>query len=203
MSPSDIRQQTWVFGYGSLVDPISLSRTLERTVIPGVDFLEAELAGWERRWNYGVGHVSARWCRNDGTTVDDGVIIALGVIAVLSARTNGIIARVSDVELARLDVRERDYDRVDVTADVVQATSKVDEGLFGEHERVVTYVPRPSAIARYEMARDSGTAGIRSTYWNLVEDAFAQLGDEQRRMYRESTPAPDVPVIDVISSRDR
>ena len=54
---------TWVFGYGSLVDPESLGRTLGRQVTPDVDFLAAELTGWGRRWNYGVGHVAGTWRR--------------------------------------------------------------------------------------------------------------------------------------------
>ena len=64
--------------------------------------------------------------------------------------------------------------------------------------RVVTYVPRPSAIERYEAARDGGRAGIRSTYWGLVDAAFAVWGAEDLVRYRSSTPPPDVPVVAII-----
>jgi dephospho-CoA kinase len=183
---------TWVFGYGSLVDPASLGRTLERPVTAGVDFLEADLTGWGRRWNYGVGHVSGAWRTSDGRMVDDGVIVALGLIASRTERVNGIVARVSDLELAALDVRERDYDRVTVT-DAVTVSGDV-----GADDRIVTYVPRPSAVQRYETARDDGRAGIRNTYWGLVDAAFAVLGNERLARYRSSTPDPDVPVVVVI-----
>lgn len=181
---------TWVFGYGSLVDPESLGRTLGRVVTPGVDFLSAELIGWGRRWNYGVGHVAGTWRRPDGIVVDDGVIVALGVVAAADEAVNGIVARVSDVEIAALDQRERDYDRVDVTAAVT-----VDGSAVEPDARIVTYVPRRSAVERYEAARDQGRAGIRSTYWGLVDAAFAVWGTDHLVRYRSSTPPPDVPVV--------
>ena len=181
---------TWVFGYGSLVDPESLGRTLGRVVTPGVDFLAADLTGWGRRWNYGVGHVVGSWRRSDGIVIDDGVIVALGVVAAPGEAVNGIVARVSEVEIAALDQRERDYDRVDVTAAVTV------HGLSPEPDaRIVTYVPRPSAVERYEAARDQGRAGIRNTYWGLVDAAFAVWGADHLARYRSSTPLPDVPVV--------
>ncbi len=181
---------TWVFGYGSLVDPESLGRTLGRVVTPGVDFLAADLTGWGRRWNYGVGHVVGSWRRSDGIVIDDGVIVALGVVAAPDEAVNGIVARVSEVEIAALDQRERDYDRVDVTAAVTV------HGLSPEPDaRIVTYVPRPSAVERYEAARDQGRAGIRNTYWGLVDAAFAVWGADQLARYRSSTPLPDIPVV--------
>lgn len=190
-------ETSWVFGYGSLVDPHSLGTTLHRPVSVGDDFVEAELTGWGRRWNYGVGHVVGAWRSSDGELVSDGVIVALGLVAADAERTNGIVARVNDTELAYLDRREREYDRVDVT-DCVTAVAPV-LGL----DRVVTYVPRASAIERYEAARDSGRAGIRSTYWGLVDAAFAVLGHDHLLRYRSSTPAPDIPVVRVLDAHDR
>ncbi len=186
----DDSSPTWVFGYGSLVDPDSLGRTLGRTVTPGADFVAAELSGWGRRWNYGVGHVTGSWQRRDGVVIDDGVIVALGVVASVDESANGIVARVSDIELTALDQRERDYDRVDVTASVSITGAPLEPGA-----RIVTYVPRPSAIERYETARDRGRAGIRGTYWGLVDAAFAMWGPAALERYRSSTPPPDVPVV--------
>lgn len=193
----------WVFGYGSLVDPRSLGRTLGRTVDLGVDFMEAELDGWGRRWNYGVGHVTAAWRCHDGRAVEQGVIVALGVVPATSERTNGIVARVSDAELAALDLRERDYDRVDVTDHISVigwAGAPASPERFGRDDRVVTYVPRRSAIDRYTAARDAGLAGIRDTYWGLVDAAFAVLGPDRLHVYRATTPAPDVPVVAVVDA---
>jgi cation transport regulator ChaC len=200
--PADLPSSHWVFGYGSLVDARSLGRTLGRPVELHVDVLEAELDGWGRRWNYGVGHVTGAWRTVDGRMVVDGVIVALGVVPSAGERTNGIVARVSATELAALDLRERDYDRVDVTHQVTVAARggrPVSPGV-GTDDRIVTYVPRPSAIDRYETARDAGRAAIRDTYWGLVDAAFAVLGPDRLQAYRTTTPAPDIPVVAVIDA---
>ena len=64
---------------------------------------------------------------------------------------------------------------------------------------IVTYVPRPSAVERYEAARDEGRAAIRRSYWDLVSQAFADLGDDHSTSYA-ATPAPDVPVLEMTLS---
>ena len=69
-----------------------------------------------------------------------------GSIAAEGEHCNGVAVRVTDDELARLDWRERDYERTDVT-DRIEAELATGAG------RIVTYVPRPSAIERYEAAR--------------------------------------------------
>jgi cation transport regulator ChaC len=179
----------WVFGYGSLVSPVSFGVTLGRDPRPGVDFFEAELAGFGRRWNYGVMHT-------EGTTVDDrGVeqawtIVALGLVAAQDETVNGIVGWVDDVELVALDRRERHYDRVDVTA----LATVHGGGVSGE---IVTYVPRPEAQRHHEAARDLGRAAVEQRYWDLVDDAFAALGAGHRERYHATTPTPDVPVLEL------
>ena len=68
---------------------------------------------------------------------------------------------------------------------------------------IYTYVPRPASIEAYERARDNGTAGIRRTYWDQVDAAFAAFSVEQVERYRASTPDPDIPVIDLLEARER
>ncbi len=94
--------------------------------------------------------------------------------------------------MAQLDWRERDYERTDVTDRI-----RVDRPQQLEH--VMTYVPRPSAVERYEAARDGGRAGIRQSYWNLVSAAFLDLGGDHHDRYA-ATPAPDVPIVDMTLS---
>lgn len=181
---------TWVFGYGSLVSPTSLATTIGREVSPA-DVVIAHLDGFGRRWNYGSLHLRGDW-HHDGARISQGLVVSLGLVAATDESCNGVIVRVSDDELAALDWRERDYQRTDVT-DLVR---RDDEGRV---ERVVTYVPRPSAVERYEAARDRGSAGIRRSYWELVEQAFHALGGDHGVRYA-ATPAPDVPVVDMTLS---
>lgn len=178
---------SWVFGYGSLVSPVSLATTIGRPVAPD-DLVVTHLAGFGRRWNYGSMHLRGDW-HHAGRRIQGGLVVSLGLVAADDESCNGVAVRVDDDELTRLDWRERDYERTDV-ADAVEPRRA-----FGG-ERVVTYVPRPSAIERYETARDEQRAAVRRSYWNLVSAAFATLGDDHAQRYA-TTPAPDVPVVDI------
>jgi cation transport regulator ChaC len=180
---------TWVFGYGSLVSPPSLASTIGRPV-DRHDLVVGHLSGFGRRWNYGSMHLRGDW-HHDGVTVRGGLVVSLGVVVAADEECNGVAVRVSDDELSKLDWRERDYERTDVT-DAAVAYGPADFA----GDRVVTYVPRPSAIERYERARDERRAAIRRSYWDLVIAAFADLGDDHARRYA-ATPAPDVPVADI------
>jgi dephospho-CoA kinase len=180
----------WIFGYGSLVSPASMATTIGRTVA-ATDVAVAHLDGYGRRWNYGSLHLRGDW-HHGGIEVTQGLVVSLGLVASESESCNGVIVRVTAEELAMLDWRERDYERSDVS-DLI----RLDGDPIGE--RVMTYVPRSSAIERYEHARDLGRAGIRQSYWELVQRAFGELGDDHLERYA-ATPAPDVPVVDMVLS---
>ncbi len=180
----------WVFGYGSLVSPESVATTIGRHV-EADHVAVAHLDGYGRRWNYGSLHLRGDW-QHDGIDVTQGLVVSLGLVAADHETCNGVIVRVTPNELAHLDWRERDYERTDVT-DLI----RLDDGR--RTERVATYVPRPSAVERYEAARDRGTAGIRQSYWELVSRAFEDLGADHLDRY-EATPAPDVPIVDMTLS---
>jgi cation transport regulator ChaC len=188
----------WVFGYGSLVSNSSLARTLGRDVVLPAHRSIATLHGFGRRWNYGSLHLRANW-RHAGRSVASGIVVSLG-LEEADESCNGVIVRVSAGELALLDWRERDYQRIAVTSQVTsQVTSLVsaDGSDPSEPHRVFTYVPRPSAISRYERARDEGRAAIRSEYVRLVRQAFGELGAHQLAVFERTTPEPDVPVLDL------
>jgi cation transport regulator ChaC len=177
---------SWVFGYGSLVSPTSLESTIGRRVA-STDVAVAHLDGFGRRWNYGSMHLRGDW-HHDGANVRQGLVVSLGLVVADAESCNGLAVRVTDAELALLDWRERDYERTDVTDRITS------DGVDGD--RIVTYVPRQSAVERYLSARDEGRAGIRRSYWDLVIEAFDALGPEHAEVYRR-TPPPDVPVVEM------
>jgi len=185
-----VSDDSWIFGYGSLVSPASMATTIGRTV-DADDVAVAHLDGYGRRWNYGSMHLRGDW-HHDGLVVVQGLVVSLGLAAADTESCNGVIVRVSADELAQLDWRERDYERTDVT-DQVRVDDDTQPG------RVMTYVPRPSAIDRYQAARDEGRAGIRQSYWELVSSAFRELGDDHHDLY-VATPPPDVPVVSMTLS---
>lgn len=183
----------WIFGYGSLVSPTSMAATIGRTVPPG-DTAIAHLDGFGRRWNYGSMHLRGDW-QLDGTHIREGLVVSLGIVRSDAETCNGRVVRVTGDELAMLDWRERDYERTDVS-DLIRC----DGGEAGS--AVWTYVPRASAVERYLHARDRGRAAIRRSYWELVDAAFNDLGADHASRYA-ATPAPDVPVVDMILSVPR
>jgi cation transport regulator ChaC len=176
---------TFVFGYASLVSPASVRATLGHDAD---GFSPALLPGWRRAWNVGSDHTShpeRTFVRPDGS-VFAGVVAVLGIVPAASGGCAGAVFRVSPADLGLLAVRERNYDRVDVTAAV---------GWPGRpaHCTVVTYVPRASAVSRLRAAATDGReVAVRAGYLRLVESAFAATG--RLADYRRSTPVPPHPV---------
>lgn len=180
----------WVFGYGSLVSAVSFGMTLGRELRPGVDFFEAEITGFGRRWNYGVMHSTGSTAAGDGTR-REWTIVALGLVESAAEAVNGVVGWVEREELVDLDRRERRYDRVEVTAG---ATVHGAGDISGS---IVTYVPRSEARRHYEDARDRGVAAVERRYWDLVDASFLALGEDRHERYHATTPPPDVPVVDM------
>jgi cation transport regulator ChaC len=185
---------TWIFAYGSLVSPTSLAATIGRSISVGAGMHVAELAGFRRAWNYGSAVLRGDWTAEDGTDVVGGLVVSLGIVEEPGTSINGVVFAVDDAELADLDWRERAYDRVDVTGRITLLDQSVHVEL---DEPIAVYVPQRVAIERYERHRDDGTAGVRRSYWELVDAAFADLGPRHSEWYR-TTPQPDVPVVDII-----
>jgi cation transport regulator ChaC len=179
---------TWVFGYGSLVSPTSIARTIGRPVERSAGFAAARLHGFGRRWNYGSMHQRGDWHGPHGL-VEQGIVVSLGVERSDREACNGAVVRVTGEELDLLDWRERDYERTDVSDNVVVETGEL-------QARIVTYVPRQTAIDRYRTARDELRAAIRYSYVTIVDEAFAALGGGHLDEYRDGTPPPDVPIVD-------
>lgn len=178
---------TWVFGYGSLVAPASMARTLERPVRRDEGFRAACLHGYGRRWNYGSLRQRGDWQGPQGA-VRSGIVVSLG-LEVADERSNDVAVRVDDDELALLDWRESDYERTDVTDRIEIEDGRLDS-------RVVTYVPRSSAIRRYVDARHERRAAVRRSCVELVRFSFQALGEHHLDEYVTGTPDPDVPVVD-------
>jgi hypothetical protein len=177
----------FVLGYASLVSPASVRATLGHDIDPR-QFSVARLAGWRRDWNVGSDHTShpeRTFLRDDGTAFT-GVTAVLGVVPTDGAGCDGAVFPVTPADLARLDLRERNYDRVDVTGSVSWPGRPAGGVVF-------TYLPRAAAIQRLRAARTDGRpVRVRAGYLRLVEAAFTAIG--RLDGYRRGTPTPPFPV---------
>jgi hypothetical protein len=91
----------------------------------------------------------------------------------------GALVPVDEVALARLDVRERNYERVEV------------------RPGVWAYAGLPEARRRLREGRDRGTAVVQAAYERDVEDAFRALGPGALTRFHETTVPHGLPVLDL------
>ena len=174
-----------LFAYGSLVAATSASETLGRQVEPR----PASLRGWRRSWTLARDN---RACEKTFSRLDGsipGVVLALNLEPVTGAEVHGALLDVDEAELARLDVREVRYERVDVSGEVEL------EGVEPP-DATVTYVARPENVA----ASPPAGAVILATYERAVEAAFACLGGVER--FRSTTLACAVERIEPVLVSD-
>src|SRR6185295_1977616 len=100
-------------GYASLASAESASQTLGRPV----EFAAvARLGGWARAWTLGREQAASEktFARADGSIPRFCLGLNLDPDPEAPA-PNGVLIELSEAELDRLDLRERRYDRVDVT----------------------------------------------------------------------------------------
>jgi hypothetical protein len=168
----------YVFGYASLV------------AAPAV--AHATLRDHRRVWGVAMDNASEIpgykvYALPDGTRPALAVAF-LDLEATTGAEVGGALLAVDAPALAALDTRERQYERRDVT-------NLIDPQPDGP---VWTYVGRAPGRARVTNARAGTTPiAIQRSYRDLVEAAFAALGDDALIRYRESTEDPPFPVLDL------
>lgn len=167
-----------IFGYASLVAAPAVAR--------------ATLRGHRRVWGVAMDNAVEIpgykvYALPDGTRPPLAVAF-LDLEEADGTEVEGALLSVDAAGLAALDARERQYERVDVTA-------LVDPAPTGP---VWTYIGRAPGRARVAAGR-AGTApiAIQRSYLELVEAAFAALGDAALTRYRASTEDPPFPVLDL------
>jgi hypothetical protein len=199
-----------VFAYGSLVGARSVEELLGREVGGS---RQASLGGWRRRWSLKRDNLA---CEKTFARRDDGRkptwILGLNLepAAEPTAGPNGLLIPASEGDLARFDLREMRYDRVDVSDQVLLAdttpgtgsTAGPDRVPSGEStagfDRVITYVAKPEHFA----PDPPDDAVILRTYVRVVEQAFADLGESELRTYAATTDQPPVEVVDGVLVAD-
>lgn len=163
----------YVFGYGSLV--------------PVAGGYVAELAGHERHWGVAMDNTRDLPGYKYFLAADDtrpAVFVAfLDIAAAAGASVNGVCTPADPAALAVLDARERNYERVDVTALVADARG-----------RTWAYVGSDAGRERFARGRAAGTCVVGEDYLRLVRDAFRALGETEYDRAAASLDPGELPV---------
>jgi len=168
-----------VFGYASLVSDYA-----ETGVV-------ARLRGYRRAFGVATDNTEAipgykmYLRRSDG--VRPAVFVAfVDIYPDPHTTVNGLARPVDAAEMERLDGRERNYDRIDVTAEI--------DGVDG---RVWTYRGSREGRERLRRGRAEGRAVVSRDYIEKVHAGFAELGEAEQRAFAESSDLDDLPVWDL------
>lgn len=174
----------YIFGYGSLVCPDDVFRTLGRRVEL---VYPVRLNGWIRDWSVVIDNTVARHRRVE---LEDGQATSV-YIAVLNIRRpnlgeqpthpNGVLFEVTDEDLVKMDERESHYRRLDVTADVVNGST----GIIYTYSGLEKFLYTPQL---------KGQVVIPGPYHDLVAQGFTALGPEMHGTYGQSTLVSDLPI---------
>jgi hypothetical protein len=169
-----------VFGYGSLARDLL------------ADVAVVRLSGYRRAFGVAAdnseqiaGYKRYR-LRADGSYPDLHVAF-LDIVEDASASIGGVLAAVDPGALVDLDRRERNYDRIDVTA----AIDSPPDG------RVWAYRGSAAGRARLAAGIAAGTAVIQRSYLRHVEDGFRRLGPAAHADFLATSELDGLPQLDL------
>jgi cation transport regulator ChaC len=171
-----------LFGYGSLVLPESAEMTLGR---PVGEPARALLRGWKRRFSQRRDNLTCeKTFECDGGRRPEWILgLNLEEGEDDAGPVNGVVIKLTDAELDRLDIREIRYDRMDVT-ELVEGDDLPD--------LIVTYTAKEYHFAP-EPPED---AVILATYARAVEQGFDALGPAELEHYRRTTGSYPVELVE-------
>lgn len=178
-------KQVGLFAYGSLVSAPSAAATLGR---PVGDPVPVRLPGWRRRWSQFRDNLAVEKCfaRPDGSRPRHVLGLNIEPSEGDPEPPNGCLLEVSEDELRRLDLREIRYDRIELPA-------------AHGFQRLFTYRAKPAHLA----PEPPPDAVVIAAYLAHVESAYALLGDGELELFRATTGAPPVDVVEGVLVRDR
>jgi hypothetical protein len=178
--------EVYIFSYASLLSTRQISSVLGREVRKG-DLKMAKLRNHRLEWSAFCPALSK--CEGD-IDFDPNYIASANVHPAQGESANGVLFRIKRDELERLDAREQNYCRVNVT-ELVDETDGIP---------VYTY----SFIPRGPIEKFSEQAFIRKDYVDLLDHSLQEFGESFRTEYWESFGNPaNLPICDAYPAGER
>jgi hypothetical protein len=153
------------------------------------------VAGVRRAWGVGMENTEDvpgyRWFARAGDGTRPDVVVAFAdLVPDPAASARAVLLPVDDAELARLDARERNYDRVDVTAAIDGVP-----GLGPGPGVVWAYLGHAAGRARLADAVAAGRAVAARAYRDGIVAAYAARGIDVR------AELTGLPLLDLVEHR--
>jgi hypothetical protein len=177
-------EPAYVFAYGSLAelgDPLLLGGE-ELRPVPG------RLAGFRRRWGVAMNNREEFPSRKHFVDPETGQpprvrVAFLDIEEEAGATVNGVAIPVDEARLAAIDLRERRYERVEVSAAFEPALGAT----------VFAYLGRPDARERAGPDASDAPIVISDEYLERVRRAFDSLGPGALAEFDRTTEPPPFP----------
>lgn len=187
----------FVVGYGSLVDREQLRRFLKREEQGPSEWRICQLPDYRRTWNIAMDNRQTipgyRYYIDSSSGMRPAIYVAfLNVRPASGEQATGLLFGVSSNELTTIDQRERNYQRIDITA-LLAPTMPDIEGRFW------LYRGLPEAEQRFQTGMSTGSTVIARSYFKTVASAYAALGPAHADNYTATTDRPQVPLRDLIA----
>ncbi len=164
----------FLFGYGSIINPHSAEKTLGRPLEKN-ELKMICLKNYERVWNL----VDQVIIENNSKPTN---AVFLNIQEKNNSKINGVIVPIELTEIERFDSRERNYNRVDVTDQIIP---EISNGV------VYTYIGKSNSLAK-----NFGDTAILSKYQKIVDEGVQNWGDVFKTEYVNSTQKHTFETID-------
>ncbi len=184
-------QSSFIFGYGSLVNIKNLEQYLKRQLKPNSDYTICGLHSFYRCWNVAMNNQvdlpDYKYYRDRFTNNRlNGFVTFLNIRPHPDRIISGILFRVSNAELRNLDLRERNYQRIDIT-----------NQLNIKAQNAWVYIGSKDAEKRYQEGLRQEKAVVSQDYYNSVQNAYRSLGEKEWADYLATTDKPSLPIMDL------
>ncbi len=155
----------YIFGYGSLINLDSLAKTIERKVSKS-EIIPTILFGYSRIWNYKAKVFSENLIKN----ID---AVYLNLMESKNKQVNGIIFKISDIELEKLKIREKHYTLVNIS----------DKTNLKEKYKIYTFI----CYNENYIAKPTSESYVFQKYIDIVYKGCEEMGSEFKQIFDDTT----------------
>lgn len=123
----------------------------------------------------------------------DGFVAFLNVYPAPNAQILGILFAVNDQEIQRLDQRERNYQRLEISQCLTMPPNTAQN--FPPSWSAWVYRGLDAAEQRYRQGVAVGKIAIAQPYADTVAAAYTSLGPAALQNYQSTTDPPPIPIL--------